>query len=43
MVLREVNWVHIGKIRSNGLETSELGTQYKIKQYAVESSQLGTQ
>ena len=43
MVCKEVNWVHIDKIRSNGLERSQLGTQYKIKQYAVESSQLGTQ
>ena len=43
MVLKEVNWVHIDKIRSNHLERSQLDTQYKIKQYAVESSQLGTQ
>ena len=43
MVLKEVNWVHIDKIRSNGLERSQLGTQYKIKQYAVESNELGTQ
>ena len=43
MVLKGVNWVHIDKIRSNCLEISQLGTQYKIKQYAVESSQLGTQ
>ena len=25
MVLKEVNWVHIDKIRSNGLEMSQLG------------------
>ena len=43
MVLKGVNCVHNNKIRSNGLERSQLGTQYKIKQYAVESSQLGTQ
>ena len=29
MVLKGVNWVHIDKIRSNGLERSQLGTQYK--------------
>ena len=27
MVLKGVNWVHIDKIRSNGLERSHLGTQ----------------
>ena len=25
-VLKGVNWVHIDKIRSNGLESSQLGT-----------------
>ena len=29
MVLKGVNRVHYEKIRSNGLEKSELGTQYK--------------
>ena len=29
MVLKEVNWVHNDEIRSNGLENSQLGTQYK--------------
>ena len=42
MVLKGVNWVHIDKIRSNSLERSQLGTQYKMKQYPGESSQLGT-
>ena len=27
MVLKGVNWVHSDKIRSNGLERSQLGTQ----------------
>ena len=31
MVLKGVNWVHNDKIRSNGLEKSQLGTQYKIQ------------
>ena len=29
MVLKGVNWVHNDKIGSNGLERSQLGTQYK--------------
>ena len=29
MVLKGVNWVHIDKIRSNGLERSQLGTECK--------------
>ena len=29
MVLKAVNWVHTDKIRSNGLESSPMGTQYK--------------
>ena len=29
MVLKAVNWVHNDKIRSNGLERGNLGTQYK--------------
>ena len=28
-VLKAVNWVQSVKIRSNGLESSQLGTQYK--------------
>ena len=28
MVLKGVNWVHNDKIRSNGLERSQLGTHY---------------
>ena len=44
MVLKEVNWVHIDKIRSNGLERSQLGTQYKNQvNMLLKSSQLGTQ
>ena len=31
MVLKEVNWVHNDKIRSNGLKKSHLGTQYKYR------------
>ena len=29
MVLKGINWVHNDKIGSNGLESSQLGTQYK--------------
>ena len=29
MVLKGVNWVHNDKIRSNGVERSKLGTNYK--------------
>ena len=32
MVLKGVSWVHNDKIRSNGLERSQLGTQYKKNQ-----------
>ena len=31
MVWKGVNWVHIDKIRSDGLERSQLGTQCKIQ------------
>ena len=31
MVLKGINWVHIDKIRSNGLERSQLGTQHKYQ------------
>ena len=31
MVLKGGNWVHIDKIRSNGLERSQLGIQCKIQ------------
>ena len=43
MVLKGVNWVHNDKIRSNGLDRSNLVTQYKIRSYGLERSQLGTQ
>ena len=43
MVLKEINCVQNGKIRSNGLERSQLSTQYKIKSNGLERSQLGTQ
>ena len=42
MVLKGVNWVHNDKIRSNGFERSNLCTQYKIRWYGLERSQLGT-
>ena len=29
MVLKGVNWVHNNKIRLNGFERSQFGTQYK--------------
>ena len=29
LVLKGVNWVHNDEIRSNGLERSQFGTQYK--------------
>ena len=29
MVLKGVNWIHKDKIRSNGLERNQLGTQYQ--------------
>ena len=29
MALKGVNWVHYDKIRSNGVERSQLGTQHK--------------
>ena len=35
MVLKEVNWVHIDKIRSNGLERSQFGIQYKKSGHMV--------
>ena len=31
MVLKGVKWLHNDKIRSNGLERSNLGTQYKTQ------------
>ena len=48
MVLKGVNKVHDGKIGSNGLERSQLGTQCRVhngkfRSYALERSQLGTQ
>ena len=43
MVLKGVNWVHNDKIRSNGLEMSQLGTECKNQVNGLERSQLGTQ
>ena len=43
MVLKGVNWVHNNKIRSNGLERSQLSIQYKNQSYGLERSQMGTQ
>ena len=43
MVLKGVNWVHNDKIRSNGIERSQLGIECKIRSYGLEKSQLGTQ
>ena len=43
IVLKEVNWVESRKIRSNGLERSQLGTQYQNQVYGLERSQLGMQ
>ena len=43
MVLKGVNWVHNDKIRSYGLERSNLCTQCKIRSNGLEKSQLGTQ
>ena len=40
MVLKAVNWVQSDKIRSNGLESSQLGTQYKIMSYGLERSDM---
>ena len=39
MVLKGVDWIHNGKIRSNGLERSQLGTQskYPVKWSSKES------
>ena len=35
MVLKGVIWVHNDKIRSNGLERSQLGTQWEKKELIV--------
>ena len=43
MVLKGLNYVHNGKIRSNCLERSQLSTQCKIMSYGLERSQLCTQ
>ena len=43
MVLKGVNWVDNNKIRSNGLERSQLGTQCKIQVIWSLKSHLGTQ
>ena len=43
-VLKGVNWVDNDKIRSNDVERSQLGTQYKnTRSYGLERIQLGTQ
>ena len=44
IVLKGINWVHYDKIRLNGVERSQLGTQYKNQDlsYGLERSQLGT-
>ena len=43
MVLKEVNWVHYDKIRSNGLERSQWVHNDKFRSNGLERSQLGTQ
>ena len=43
MVLKGVNWVHNTKIRSYGLERSQLVHNDKIRSNGLERSQLGTQ
>ena len=43
MVLKGVNWVHNDKIRSNGLEKSQLRYTMQKSGYGLEWSQLGTQ
>ena len=43
MVLKRVNCVHNNKIRSNGLERSQLENTIKIMSNGIEGSQLGTQ
>ena len=44
MVLKGLNYVYNDKIRSNGLERSQLGTLYiKLGRYGLERSHLGTQ
>ena len=40
MVLKAVNWVQSDKIRSNGLESSQLGTHTKIRSYGLERSHM---
>ena len=35
MVFKGVNWVHNDKIGSNGLKKSQLGTQYKYRDYLL--------
>ena len=40
MVLKAVNWVQSDKIRSNVLESSQFGTQYKIMSYGLERSDM---
>ena len=40
MVFKGVICVYSVKIRSNGLEKSQLGTQYKIRSYGLERSDM---
>ena len=43
MVLKGMNWVHNTKIKKYTIESSQLGTQCKIRSDDLERSQLGTQ
>ena len=43
MLLKGVNWAQNNKIRSYGLERSQVGTQCKISSYGLERSQLDIQ
>ena len=43
MVLKGVIWKNNNKLKSYGLERSQLGTQYKIRSCGLERTQLGTQ
>ena len=43
MLFTGVSWVNNDKIRLNGCERSNLGTQWKIRSYGLERSHLDTQ
>ena len=44
MVLKGVNWVHNDKIRSNGLERSQIWVHNaKVRSCGLERSQMSTQ